>query len=107
MSTSTDLEQLTAQVLALPEASRAQLITALIDSLPHPPDDHSEVWRAEEAERRCQEIADGSVECIPGEEVFRRAREHLRSIHSPVSTELPRRVGNADEEGAIGGTATV
>lgn len=74
MSTSTDLEQLTVQVLALPEASRGHLLAALLDSFPNPPDDHSEAWWAEEVERRWQGIVEGKVQCIPVERVFRELR---------------------------------
>lgn len=74
---STDLEQLTAQVLALPESSREHLIAALLASLPHPQADRSEAWWKQEIERRCQEIAEGKVECIPAEQVFRELEEEF------------------------------
>jgi putative addiction module component (TIGR02574 family) len=79
----TDLEQLTARVLALPESSRAQLADTLLSSLPHPQADRSEAWWQQEIERRCREIAEGKVESIPGEEVMRRARERLRRCPPP------------------------
>ncbi len=74
----TDLGQLTAQVLALPKSSREHLIAALLDSLPNPPNDHSEAWWEQEVERRWQEIVEGKVRCIPGDEAMRRARESLK-----------------------------
>jgi putative addiction module component (TIGR02574 family) len=73
-----DLEQLTAQVLALPESSRVHLIAALLASLPHPPDTHSQAWWEEEVERRWQEIVEGKVECIPAEQVFRELEEEFQ-----------------------------
>jgi putative addiction module component (TIGR02574 family) len=72
-----DFEQLTAQVLALPEASRAQLMAAIRSSLSHPPGEHSEAWWEQELERRWREIVEGKVQCIPAEEVFRELEEEF------------------------------
>ncbi len=61
-------EELEARARQLPREERARLAETLISSL----DDEAEVERAwdEEIRRRLQELDAGSVETVPGEEVF-------------------------------------
>jgi putative addiction module component (TIGR02574 family) len=75
---SAQMERLALELLALPRTSRAELAHRLLCSL----DDEespeaAEQWR-EEIERRCAEIRAGTTECVPADEVMRRARESLR-----------------------------
>lgn len=74
-------DELEAAVLNLPETDRARLAHILIESL-----DEVEAageldsdWIAE-VDRRAEQILNGEVELIPGEEVFRDA---LRRISDP------------------------
>lgn len=63
-------------VLALPSDERAELLDAVLLSLPI--EAELEAARAEEIERRVEELAEGRVEGIPAERVFAEARERLR-----------------------------
>ena len=80
---STDLERLTTELLGLPASSRAKLVKQLIASLDESDPAESESpdvqsrW-LEVAKRRMAEIDEGKVECVPAEEVLRRARERLK-----------------------------
>lgn len=68
----TEIEE---KVRALSPEDRLELIGKLIADLDGPPDtDVDRAWAAE-AKRRHQEIIEGKVQTIPGEQVF----EHLRS----------------------------
>ena len=64
------LEQIASDALGLPAQSRAFLAEKLLESLDH--EDAlpvSDAWVAE-VKKRCQEIDEGRVQCIPAEEVF-------------------------------------
>jgi putative addiction module component (TIGR02574 family) len=70
---SATVEQIEKQVLALPPQERAQLVDKLWASLgdtSYPI--LSEEWKME-IERRRQELLDGSVRSVPGEDVSRTA----------------------------------
>lgn len=62
-------------VLALPSDERAELLDAVLLSLPI--EAELEAW-TEEIERRVEELAEGRVAGIPAERVFAEARERLR-----------------------------
>jgi len=69
------LSEIEEKVRALSPEDRLELIRKLIADLDGPPDaDVDRAWVAE-AKRRHQEINEGKVQTIPGEQVF----EHLRS----------------------------
>lgn len=69
------LAEIEEKVRALSPEDRLELIGKLIADLDGPPDtDVERAWTAE-AKRRHQEIIEGKVQTIPGEQVF----EHLRS----------------------------
>ncbi len=81
MRSNTPVEELEAEVLALPTAERARLAQRLIASLDEDEgEDPQEVERAweEEIRRPLAEVEAGSAELIPAEEVFAelRARSH-------------------------------
>ena len=75
---STQMERLAIELLGLPASSRALLAKQLIASL-----DENELpeigdeW-LEEINRRDAQISEGSVQCVPAEDVMRRARERVQ-----------------------------
>lgn len=74
---STNVEEITAAALALPEADRANLLARLMDSLDDAPgseDLTDEAWEAEIA-RRLEEVRSGKEKGIPWEEVRKRLLE--------------------------------
>jgi putative addiction module component (TIGR02574 family) len=73
-----DFKELENRVLHLSRDERAELMQKLVLSLDAPaPADFREEWLAE-AGRRIQELDDGSVETVPGDEVLRKARSLTR-----------------------------
>lgn len=69
------IEQLTEELLSLPNESRALLADKLVESLEFDTDSTiQEVWVAE-AKRRRAEIRDGSVQPIPGEDALAQVRQ--------------------------------
>lgn len=71
-------EEIMSAALALPPSSRALLAEHLLESLDTK--DQAEIdslWAAE-AERRDQEIEDGKVRSIPGDEVMERLRSRYK-----------------------------
>ena len=68
------IEQLTEEILSLPNESRALLADRLVESLEFDTDSTiQKVWMAE-AKRRRDEIRDGSVQPIPGEDALAQVR---------------------------------
>jgi putative addiction module component (TIGR02574 family) len=74
----TKLERLTLELLGLPASSRAELAKQLIASLDESETPDAENLWLEEIQKRDAEISQGKVECIPAEEVLRRARQRLQ-----------------------------
>ena len=73
-----DFPEVEAKAKALPERERAHLAAVLIDSLDeHYDADAEEAWQTE-IERRCREIDSGSVQLVPGDDVFAEARRLLK-----------------------------
>ncbi|MDA3924223.1 MAG: addiction module protein [Kiritimatiellae bacterium] len=64
------------EVLSLPADQRMNLADRILESLNSPTDPEIDAQWAVEVERRVQEISNGEVELIPGEEVF--AKIHLK-----------------------------
>ena len=74
------IEQLEAEVLALPKDSQKQLIARLLEHLGKTSEidpEVSSIW-IEEAELRNQAMDKGQVSGIPAEEVFQTVRASLR-----------------------------
>ena len=71
------IDQLTSEAMQLPPASRAELAEKLVESL-----DVAELteidrlWAAE-AKRRCDEVRQGLVKTIPGDEALAQVRRSL------------------------------
>jgi len=74
---STQMERLAIELLGLPTSSRALLANQLLASLGETEIPAiSDVW-LKEISRRDAEIAEGRVQCVPAEDVLRRARERV------------------------------
>jgi len=73
----TALAELEEKVRALSQSDKAALIRVLVGELDGPPEPGvEEAWIAE-AKRRHQELLDGRVKGVPGEQVFARLRRRL------------------------------
>ncbi|MBW4532755.1 MAG: addiction module protein [Pleurocapsa minor HA4230-MV1] len=68
------IEQLTEEILSLPSASRAILADKLVESLEFDTDSTIQSIWVTEAKRRRNEIQDGSVKPIPGEQALAEVR---------------------------------
>jgi len=71
------IEQLTEELLALPPASRALLAEKLVESLEFDADSTVQVTWVTEAKQRRNEIRNGSVQPIPGDEALSQVRRLL------------------------------
>lgn len=71
------VEQLSAELLGLPPSSRAELAYRLIRSLDEEESARVDEQWLREIEQRDDEIVTGVVDCLPAEEVLRRARARL------------------------------
>jgi hypothetical protein len=69
------IEQLTAEVLALPSASRALLAEKLVESLEFDTDETLQAVWVSEAKRRRDEVRNGTVIPIPGDEALAQVRQ--------------------------------
>lgn len=68
------IEQLAEEALALPSESRALLADRIVESLDvRELNDLDKLWAAE-AKRRRDEVREGRVETIPGDEAFLKVR---------------------------------
>jgi len=72
-------EEIIEQAMTLPPDTRALLADKLLHSLDSPTREEIDRLWAEEAERRVQQIKNGEVEPIPGEEVFKEIRKTITS----------------------------
>lgn len=68
------IEQLTEEILSLPSASRALLADKLVESLEFDTDSTIQAVWVTEAKRRRDEVRNGSVQTIPGEEALAQVR---------------------------------
>ncbi len=71
------IEQLTEEILSLPNASRALLVEKLVESLEFDIDPITQADWSTEAKKRRDEIRNGSVEPISGEEALTQVRRLL------------------------------
>lgn len=71
-------EETISAALSLPPGARAMLAEHLLNSLNGEDQERIDALCAEEAERRDQEIEDGIVTPIPGEEVMDRLRARYK-----------------------------
>jgi Putative addiction module component len=71
------IEQLTKEILSLPSVSRALLADKLVESLEFDTDPTIQAAWVTEAKRRRDEVRNGSVTPIPGEEALAQVRQLL------------------------------
>jgi hypothetical protein len=71
------IEQLTEELLALPSASRALLAERLVESLEFDTDSAIQAAWTVEAKKRRDEVRNGSVKTIPGDEALAQVRQLL------------------------------
>ncbi len=75
---SSQLDELTKRIRALPARERVELVRTLIDDLDPGKDPGVEKLWLEEAGRRYAQYLRGEVEAIPGDEVMAEARKRLK-----------------------------
>lgn len=76
------IDKITQEALALPTDLKVQLVEQLIESLESNIDEQIQsAWIAEAKQRR-DEIINGSVEVIPGDEVLAQVRQIIESSQS-------------------------
>lgn len=68
------IEQLTEEIMSLPSLSKAMLADKLVESLEFDTSSAIQVIWTTEAKRRRDEIREGSVQAIPGEEALAQIR---------------------------------
>jgi Putative addiction module component len=73
------IEQLTTEILALPSASRALLAEKLVESLEFDTDETLQAIWVAEAKKRRDEVRNGTVMPIPGNEALAQVRRLLES----------------------------
>lgn len=73
-----DLQRISDEALDLPRRERAQLIQRLVLSLESPSEQELGLDWLLEAQHRAEEIDNGMVELVPGEEVMKKARALIK-----------------------------
>ena len=71
------IEQLTEEILSLPSESRALLADKLVESLEFDTESAVQAVWGTEAKRRRDQVRDGSVQLIPGEDALAQVRRLL------------------------------
>jgi len=66
------------EIRGLERDDQEQLLRALLEELDGPPDPNVERAWLEEAQRRSRELDAGTVDTIPADEVFAKARDQLK-----------------------------
>jgi len=74
MGTMRSIEQLTEEILSLPSESRAFLADKLVESLEFDTDSAIQAVWVTEAKRRRDEVRDGYIQPIPGEDALAQVR---------------------------------
>ncbi|MDY6898108.1 MAG: addiction module protein [Cyanobacteriota bacterium] len=72
------IEQITEELLSLPSASRVLLVEKLVESLEFDTDPEIQTAWLSEAKRRRDEVRDGSVEVIRGDEALIKLHQGLQ-----------------------------
>lgn len=73
-----DLHKIEDEALHLPKEERAQLIQRLVLSLESPSEEELRSDWLLEARRRAEELDNGLVQAVPGDDVMRKARALIR-----------------------------
>ncbi len=71
------IEQLTEEILSLPSASRAILADKLVESLEFDTDSTIQSIWVTEAKKRRDEVRNGSVQAIPGDQALAQVRRMI------------------------------
>lgn len=66
------------EIRALSYSDQEALLKVLLEELDGPADPDVDAAWLEEAQRRCREIDEGTVRCVPADEVFARLRASLK-----------------------------
>lgn len=74
----TALKEIEARIRSLKPEEKTELLRSLVAELDGPPDSGVEQAWLEVAKRRYQELLEGKVEAVPGDEVFERVRARLK-----------------------------
>lgn len=72
------LQKIEDEALHLPKEERAQLIQRLVLSLESPSEEELKSDWLFEARRRAEELDNGSVQAVPGDDVMRKARALIK-----------------------------
>ena len=72
------LQKIENEALHLPKADRAKLIQRLVLSLESPSEEELQSDWLVEARRRAQELDDGPVQAVSGDDVMRKARALIK-----------------------------
>lgn len=73
-----NLQRIEQEALHLPKEDRAQLVQRLVLSLDSPSEDELRSDWLLEARRRAEELDNGSVQAVPGEDVLRKAQALIK-----------------------------
>lgn len=73
-----NLQKIADEALHLPKEERAQLIQRLVLSLDAPSEKELQSDWLLEAQRRAEELDNGSVQAVPGDDVMRKARALIK-----------------------------
>ena len=73
-----NLQRIEDEALHLPKEERARLIQRLVLSLESPSEEELKSDWLLEAHRRAEELDDGSVQAVPGDDVMRKARALIK-----------------------------
>lgn len=73
-----NLQKIEGEALHLPKEERAQLIQRLVLSLDSPSEEDLRSDWLLEARRRAEELDNGTVQAVPGDDVMRRARALIK-----------------------------
>ncbi len=73
-----DFQKLEDEVMHLPIKQRARLMQRLLSSLESPSSEELRADWLEEARRRAEELDNGSVQAVPGEDVLAKARALIK-----------------------------
>jgi putative addiction module component (TIGR02574 family) len=72
------LRQIQEEIRELSASEKEALVRVLLDDLDEPTDPAIDAAWLAESQRRSKEIDDGTVSCVPAEDVFRRIEASLR-----------------------------
>ena len=72
------LTQIQEEIRALSDSDKEALLRVLLEELDGPADPDVDAAWLKEAQRRSREIDEGTVDCVPADEVFAKLRASLK-----------------------------